>query len=224
MCATCLQCSVPSSRGSAPCWCSYTVAARSVELCEVCNDGKTKAYFSERGALEWVAVLRAPPPPPPLPLCPNWRRKLSERREKRGGGMKPTVFKLCLYVSPDCECATAFHNGGHCLFGGESVGILFQSFLKVLCLTRRGLSTSCGWRQACSLCPFPRLSAGICPLCPLCRSSGGSGLLLVHTCGDSQRCGCNSLDYICSVQLMSSVVLVMMVRGWQSSLCGVHSE
>lgn len=177
-------------------------------------------FFGAGGTRVGGGVARTPP----LPLCPNWRRKLSERREKRGGGMKPTVFKLCLYVSPDCECATAFHNGGHCLFGGESVGILFQSFLKVLCLTRRGLSTSCGWRQACSLCPFPRLSAGICPLCPLCRSSGGSGLLLVHTCGDSQRCGCNSLDYICSVQLMSSVVLVMMVRGWQSSLCGVHSE
>lgn len=88
---------------------------------------------------------------------------------KGGGGIWPTVFKLCLYVSPDCERATAFHNGGHCLFGGESVGVLFQSFLQVLCLTRWGLSTSCGWRQPCSLCPFPCLSTGICPLCPLCH-------------------------------------------------------
>lgn len=109
---------------------------------------------------------------PPPRLWPNWRRKLSValRGEKERRGMWPTVFKLCLYVSADCECATAFHNGVHCLFGGESVGILFQSFLEVSCLTRWGLSTSCGWRQACcSLCPLPCLSAGICPLCPLCR-------------------------------------------------------
>lgn len=64
------------------------------------------------------------------------------KKDRREGGEQPSVFKLCLYVSPDCECATALHNGGHCLFGGESVGILFQSFLEVLCLTWWGLSTS----------------------------------------------------------------------------------
>lgn len=93
--------------------------------------------------------------------CPpsifQWRRKLSlvRRGEKeRRGEYGPTLFKLYLYVSPDCECATAVHNGVHCLFAGESVGFLFQSFLEVLCLTRWGLCTSSvGWRQDCSLCP-----------------------------------------------------------------------
>lgn len=150
----------------APCWCSNPGAGRSVELCEVWNDRKTKAYLSVRGGSK-VGFSVA---------CPSSMSQLKEkvvcgleRREREEGEISPTVFKLCLYVSPDCECATAFHNGGHCLFGGESVGILFQSFLEVLCLTRWGLSTSCGWRQACSLCPFLCLSSGVCPLCPLCR-------------------------------------------------------
>lgn len=154
-------------RAEAPCWCPDTVAALTVELCEVCNARQTKAYFSEAEVGGSVAY--------PLPSMSQLKEKVvcgldrgrgSERESERGGGMWPTVFKLCLYVSSNCECATAFHNGAHCLFGAESVGILFQSFREVLCLTRWGLSTSCGWRQACSLCPFPCLSAGIRSLCP----------------------------------------------------------
>lgn len=53
------------------------------------------------------------------------------------------------------------------LFGGgeENVGILFRSFLEVSCSTWWGISTSCSRRQACSLCPFPGLSASVSPLC-----------------------------------------------------------
>lgn len=91
-----------------------------------------------------------------------------ERREREERECGP-LFSNCLYVSPDCECAAALHNGGHCLFGGESVGFLFRSFLEVYCLTWWGISTSCGWRRACFLCPFPCLSTGISPLYTLCH-------------------------------------------------------
>lgn len=146
-----------SPMAKAPCWCSKLLQPGPLSCVRSVTAGRQRHIFLSGGA----AVLRGPR------LCPNWRRKLSVAL--RGGGIKPIILKLCLYVSPDCECATAFHNGGHCLFGGESVGILFQSFLEVLCLTRWGLSTSCGWRQACSLCPLPCLSTGICHLCPLCH-------------------------------------------------------
>lgn len=42
---------------------------------------------------------------------------------KRRRGERPTVFKLCLNVSPDYVCAMAFYNGGHC-FGGRKRGHL----------------------------------------------------------------------------------------------------
>lgn len=45
--------------------------------------------------------------------------------------MRPAVFKLSLRL-PDCECATAFHNGGHCLFGGESVGFFIYFFVSII--------------------------------------------------------------------------------------------
>lgn len=48
-------------------------------------------------------------------------------------------------MSPLTECATAFHNGGHYLFGGESVGILFQASLEVECLTQQFLQLDAGF-------------------------------------------------------------------------------
>lgn len=74
------------------------VGALAARSVEGYKNRKTKVYFSEQGASQTFFFLA---------------KGDFERREN-------------VYVSPDCECATVLHNGGHCLFGGESVGILFQ--------------------------------------------------------------------------------------------------
>lgn len=155
ICVTCLQC----SHGRSPLlveWRRCSLACQVVWGLQRLED--KGIFFRARCSKVGYSVVCPR-------VCPSWVRKSVEWRGERGGE-SPSIFKLCLYVSPDCEYATAFHNGGHCLFGEESVGILFQSFLEVLCLTRRGLRISCGWRLACSLCPFLCLFSGIALFCP----------------------------------------------------------
>lgn len=82
----------------APCWCSNTVAAWSVELCEVFNDRKTKAYFLNGGLQSGRQCCEPPPPPVCDPTegesCPwPWEER------KRGGGCGP-LFSNCVFMSP----------------------------------------------------------------------------------------------------------------------------
>lgn len=136
----------------APCWRSDG-GAPTVELCEVCDDGKTKAYLPSCGG---AAGLRAPPVSIPTEgescLWPGEERATEEE------GDCP-LFSNCVFMSPlTVSVPRRFTMEAIVCSGEKSVGILFQSFLEVLCLTRWGLSTSCGCRQACSLCPFLCLS------------------------------------------------------------------
>lgn len=209
----CLQCSMPflwDPMDDAPCWCSSTGTARSVELYDT---ERQRHIYLERGFQRGFQCC--------VPLVYVLTERDREREKERD--ISPTVFKLCLYVSPDCECATAFHNGGHCLFGGESVGILFQSFLEVLCLTRWGFSTSCGWRQACCLLISLPLLWRLSSL-PSVSSFESSNLRHVHTCGGLQWCGsntcCNFFDYLHSrtdwrARIEGGVVLRHAGLGWK---------
>lgn len=90
---------------------------------------KDKGIFLQAGGTHFVG-----PPPSPSTTATFYvltegesclARRERERRRRECG----PLFSNCLYVSPNCECATAFHNGDHCLFGGESVGIFFVSII-----------------------------------------------------------------------------------------------
>lgn len=168
-----------STMALTPCWCSATVAALFLELFEACNNRKTKAFFSKQGAPKWATLQCAPH------LCPSLS-KLKGRvvcTKKKGGNM-PALSKLCLYISPDCWQPWAFTKETIvCLVGrkhGHFVSIISGSLMFNIVGAQHA---SCIWKQSCSLCPFPSLCTGICPLCPLCRLLNAPGLQCVHTCG-----------------------------------------
>lgn len=104
-----------------------------------------------------------------------------ERKEREEGGEYGPLFSNCVFMSPLTVSVPQHFTMEAIVCLGEKAWVFcFNHFLKVLCLTRWGLSTSCGWRQACSLCPFPCLSTGICPLCPLCHPLNAPMFTLVE--------------------------------------------
>lgn len=126
-----------STMALTPCWCSATVAALFLELFEACNNRKTKAFFSKQGAPKWATLVR------PTFMSPSVQTEGESclQPQKRRGETCP-LFLNCVFISP-------LTVGSHGLsqrrllfvWWGESMGILFQSFLEVLCLTWWGLST-----------------------------------------------------------------------------------
>lgn len=152
---------------------------------------KDKGIFLRAGGTHFVS-------PPPLPSTTATFYVLTEgesclarrERERRRRECGP-LFSNCLYVSPDCECATAFHNGGHCLFGGESVGIFF-------CFDH--FSKSNVWHGGGSALPVVGGGLVFCARSPQhwhrCsegRASSPMSALIngVHTFGASQWWGCS---------------------------------